>query len=130
VISGKHAEKNNHISINPQAKSMHFGIFLKTAMQSCKVTQAELATRSDVSQGAISRYLNGKASPKAEELLRISQALGVSMEFLLTGAGPGPPRAASVESGNLKLARSEAEKLARQLREAEGTAARLRSFLG
>jgi transcriptional regulator with XRE-family HTH domain len=108
---------------------MHFGIFLKTAMQSCKVTQAELATRSDVSQGAISRYLNGKASPKAEELLRISQALGVSMEFLLTGHGP-QPRVVPAESGSLKSARAEAEKLARQLREAEGTAARLRSFLG
>ena len=64
---------------------MHFGIFLKTAMQNCKVTQAELAAQSDVSQGAISRYLNGKASPKAEELLRISRALNVSMEQLLTG---------------------------------------------
>jgi transcriptional regulator with XRE-family HTH domain len=64
---------------------MQFGIFLKRAMQDLQVTQAELAARADVSQGAVSRYLNGKASPKAEELLRIAGALGVTMEWLLTG---------------------------------------------
>lgn len=56
-------------------------------MQDQKVTQAELAQRARVSQGAISRYLNRKAAPKAEELYRISMALGVTMEWLLTGEG-------------------------------------------
>lgn len=54
-------------------------------------TQADLAARADVSQGTLSRYLNGKASPKAEELLRISKALGVSMEWLLTGESTAQP---------------------------------------
>ena len=70
-----------------QAPNKHFSIFLSKAMQSCNFTQAQLAERSETTQTTISRYLSGKASPKAEELLRISQALGVSMEWLLTGNG-------------------------------------------
>lgn len=110
---------------------MHFGIFLKTAMQCGKVTQAELATKAAMSQGAISRYLNGKASPKAEELLRIAQALGVTMEYLLTGSGPAPPGASPVaDGGTLKQVRAEVQRLAGHLDQAEASMAKLRSFLG
>lgn len=109
---------------------MHFEIFLKTAMQSGKVTQAELAAKAAMSQGAISRYLNGKASPKAEELLRIAQALGVTMEYLLTGSGPGPPRTGAAEGGSIRQVKTEAERLARLLGEAEVSLSKLRSFLG
>ena len=118
---------------------MHFSIFLRTAMQNCKVTQADLAAQSDVSQGAISRYLNGKASPKAEELLRISRALNTSMEQLLTGSGQQQSQqtATPSESRPIKAAKTEAERLARllgeaehSLGEAEHSLSKLRSFLG
>lgn len=109
---------------------MHFGIFLKTAMLNCKVTQADLAAKSDVSQGAISRYLNGKASPKAEELLRISRALGVSMELLLTGQGQQQSQSPAAEAGSIRQVKTEAERLARLLGEAEQSLSKLRSFLG
>ena len=54
-------------------------------MQARNFTQAQLAEAADTTQTTISRYLCGKASPKAEELFRISKVLGVSMEWLLSG---------------------------------------------
>lgn len=110
-----------------QAENMQFGIFLRSAMQIGMITQADLATKAGISQGAISRYLNGKASPKAEELYRLVTALSVSMEWLLTGQGPSP---VPQSGGVIKQARAEAERLARELSEAEKTARRLRKLLG
>lgn len=97
-------------------------------MQNSNITQADLSAASGVSQGAISRYLNGKAAPKADELLRISQVLKTSMEYLLTGQGPSP--APPLESGSLRELKAETHKLLRQLEAVEETAKRLRSFLG
>ncbi len=109
---------------------MQFGIFLREAMQSRNITQSDLATKAGVSQGAISRYMNGKASPKAEELHRLSTALGVTMEWLLTGDGPLAARASPGDGAAIKRVKSEAERLARLLGEAEDSLGRLRSFLG
>ena len=109
---------------------MQFGINLKTAMEARGVTQVELSARAEVSQGAISRYMNDKASPKAEELLRIAASLGVSMEYLLTGLPGAPPKAALGDGAAIKRAKAEAERLARLLGEAEESIARIRSFLG
>lgn len=67
---------------------MQFGKNLAKALAEKGLTQAALAVEAGVSQGAISRYLNGKASPKAEELQRIAAVLLVPMEWLLTGQGP------------------------------------------
>lgn len=50
-------------------------------------TQAKLAASIGVSQGSVSRYLNGEW-PSAETLLRLPEALGVSGHWLLTGKGP------------------------------------------
>ena len=97
-------------------------------MHAAAVTQNELAEKAGVSQGAISRYLNDKAAPRAEELHRLSVALGVSMERLLTGQGSVP--SAPSENGNLRELKAETQKLLRQLEAVEETAARLRRFFG
>lgn len=55
---------------------------LKTLMIDKSFTQRELAMRADVAQGAISDYLRSDRSPGAAELFRLSQALGVSMDYL------------------------------------------------
>jgi len=99
-------------------------------MQINGVTQSELAERSGVSQGAISRYLNGKASPKAEELLKLADTLNVDMKWLMTGEGFSPERAAAGDGAAIKRVKTEAERLARLLGEAEGSIARIRAFLG
>jgi len=55
---------------------------LKDLMTSKSFTQKELAMRADIAQGAISDYLRSDRSPGAAELFRLSQALGVSMDYL------------------------------------------------
>ena len=105
----------------------HFFDRLDNRMKISGLNGADLAVKAGVTPTAISRYRQGRI-PAAEELLRLAQALGVSMEWLLAGIGPTPPHAES--GGHLKQAKAEAEKLARQLGEAEDTAKRLRAFLG
>lgn len=52
--------------------------------------QRALATEADVSPQAVHTYLNRGRIPKAEELYRLSRALGVTMEYLLTGENLTP----------------------------------------
>jgi transcriptional regulator with XRE-family HTH domain len=90
----------------------------------------DLAARAGMTPTAVSRYKQGRI-PAAEELHRLACAFGVTMEYLLTGHGPAPVAASAGETcGQLKQARVAAEKLARQLGEAEATARALRDFLG
>lgn len=68
-----------------QDNNSHFSIILAAAMQNREFTQSDLAKNAETSQSNISRYLSGNGMPRAEELQRIARALGVSMEYLLTG---------------------------------------------
>lgn len=47
--------------------------------------QSAFAKAAGMTQGAISHYYAGKRVPSAEMIPAISRALGVSMEYLLTG---------------------------------------------
>ena len=49
------------------------------------LTQEELAARSGISKGFLSDVENDKSSPGAEYLLRIANALGASVDYLLKG---------------------------------------------
>lgn len=60
------------------------------------LTPAELARVSGLTPTAISRYRSGSRSPSVDELLALSKAFGVKMEWLLCGeeaapSGPGGP---------------------------------------
>ena len=57
------------------------------------MTQRELCKLTGLSQGAISKYLNGKSEPKSRELRQISVALSVSMDswFEQDIRSVGPP---------------------------------------
>jgi transcriptional regulator with XRE-family HTH domain len=44
------------------------------------LTQRELSRATGVSQGTISKHINGKQMPKSRELYEISKVLGVQME--------------------------------------------------
>mgnify|MGYP001193581901 CR=1 FL=1 len=50
-------------------------------------TQDELTKRADISKGFLSDLENGKRGIGADTLLKIARALGVSLEFLMTGGG-------------------------------------------
>ena len=99
-----------------QENIMQFSIFLRAAMDTRGLKQSQLAELSDVSQGAISRYLNSRASPKAEEVIRLANALGVSIDWLLTGREPG---AANAFLGTMRAAKDIALSEGRTLEEAE-----------
>jgi transcriptional regulator with XRE-family HTH domain len=109
---------------------VHFSDRLQQLLIARGMTKAGLADLVGVSPTAIGNYCNGRI-PRADELYRIAEVFNVTMEFLMSGSGAPPPRSAGDgDGGNLKQARAEAEKLAKQLGEAEETAKRLRSFLG
>lgn len=66
-------------------------------------TQSLLASSSKVSQGSISAYVLGKRTPGAEELSKISKALGVSMGWLWGTEETSNMEASSIYLENVKL---------------------------
>jgi len=51
--------------------------------------QAELAKRLQISSSAVGMYEQGRREPSAEILVRMAKALGVSVDYLLTGVPGG-----------------------------------------
>lgn len=66
---------------------------LEQAFAASGLTQAELARSSGIDRGSISLYLSGRYRPKADKLLRLASALGVSAEWL-TGVETSPTETA------------------------------------
>lgn len=60
-----------------------FGERLRNARKSRKISQDELAKVIDVSKGTISNYENGVSFPNEEKLIKISERLNVSFDYLL-----------------------------------------------
>lgn len=56
---------------------------LSEALKARNMTPAELARRSGVDKGSISRYLSGKFEPKQSAVLSMAKALNVSPSWLL-----------------------------------------------
>lgn len=67
---------------------MNFSNRFRDLMDSSGKTQKELATALELSEGAMINYKRDSV-PKSMELYRIARFFNVSMEWLLTGAGPG-----------------------------------------
>jgi transcriptional regulator with XRE-family HTH domain len=65
-------------------------------------TQAQFAERLDTTQASISRYLNGR-QPDRETLIKIARKTNVSLDWLLTGAGPGPAERPKREPADSEL---------------------------
>lgn len=59
-------------------------------MERGSITQLSLARASGVSQAAISRYVKGLSTPSANDLCRLANQLGVSMDSLWK-SGEYPP---------------------------------------
>lgn len=68
----------------PLLTKMDFSDRFRTLVDGCGLNQAALASQLGISDSSLSNYKQGR-TPKAEELLRISEYFGVSMEWLLTG---------------------------------------------
>jgi transcriptional regulator with XRE-family HTH domain len=80
--------------MDPQAEFTSNDIFpriLLEAMTSKGWTQSQLGAACGISQGTISNYLRGKREPTGNQLRRMAMALGVTMDWLLTGEEPKYP---------------------------------------
>ena len=63
--------------------STEFGKRLGILMTETNMTQSMLAAKIDISQRAVSKWLNGKSEPSAGALLRLALYFETSADFLL-----------------------------------------------
>lgn len=63
----------------------HIGERILSRIKALHLTQVELCTLTGLSTTAMSAYCKEKRTPETTALYRISKALGVSMEWILTG---------------------------------------------
>ena len=68
-----------------------FGDRLALAREAAGLDQKGLADRLGVKRGTVARWEEDVDEPRANRLQMLSGLLGVSMRWLLTGAGDGPP---------------------------------------
>lgn len=71
---------------------------IRKRRQELGLTQERVAKDADMSKGFLSEVETGTRKPSAEYLLRISNALHVSLDFLMKGDGESPS-----ETGRLKV---------------------------
>ena len=59
------------------------GQIIKEARKDAKVTQKELADRLGIAESTLSKWENGMNSPKPDDLIRISDQLGIPLKELI-----------------------------------------------
>lgn len=69
--------------------NVSFSENLRLAINQMGITQKELGARSGLSHITISRYLSGDRRPGGDELYRMANVLGTSMEWLIGGREVG-----------------------------------------
>lgn len=83
-------DEHLHPDAHPAQPAALFGARLRQARQAANdgtgLGQSELAARIGVTQGAISDYERGRRQPNLDLLAEIGRVLGVSVDWLLTGA--------------------------------------------
>lgn len=60
-----------------------FGDNLRDVMESAEITQRELADRTGLSEGTISRYINKQSMPGVKAIINIAYVLDCSMDDLI-----------------------------------------------
>lgn len=61
---------------------------LKTARQDKNLTQQELATETGINVGQISHYETGHSRPGPDNIVKLSRALGRSIDWLMSAEDP------------------------------------------
>jgi transcriptional regulator with XRE-family HTH domain len=67
---------------------MTFGARLKEVRKNKNMTQKQLGKLSKIQHSSISEYESETTEPSGKNLFKIAQALGVSVEYLMTGKNP------------------------------------------
>ena len=62
-----------------------FTMNLKKLMIERKMTAADIARKTGMTQAALSRYINGKRTPNINSVIKIAKALNVPIELLMKG---------------------------------------------
>lgn len=68
-----------------KCRNVNFSERLSELMESSGLKQKEIAEKTGLTASALIHYKNGRHSPGAEELYRLSEFFGCSMKWLLTG---------------------------------------------
>ncbi len=67
-----------------------FGHVIYSARKARNLRQSDLAELSGIAQADISRIERGQVAPTTQTLLKLTTALGVEIQFVLTEAGTAP----------------------------------------
>ena len=81
----------------PNIYDMEFGRRMETLMESSKESINSFAQRIGVSPPTVARWIKGEADPTRTNLIKISQTMGVNLEWLALGIG-GPNQANSPQN--------------------------------
>ena len=90
-----------------------FGYRLRMAIKSSKYTQKKLSDLIRIDQDTLTNYIKGKTKPNADVISKISNALQISTDWLLTGndsqcrgaCGPGQTHLSKEEANLLQMYR-------------------------
>lgn len=96
-------------------------IFSDLIKQSC-LSQVEIAERTGIHKQTINRYVNGKSLPGWSELVKLSDAMGCSMDSFRTGILTAPTVDIQADVGKL-------EQMKPIIRELGSVVSRLTSFI-
>ncbi len=94
----------------------NFGDSLRKVRENLKLSQSDLANRSGLQPSAISHFETGNRSPSFENLKRLSEALGISIDYLLgrsTQLGTVTPVAEQIFRDFSKMTANDQESLAK-----------------
>ena len=64
-------------------KKATFSERIKTALKMNGITQQELAERTNINKGNMSRYVNGNANPKIDKIELMANVLGIDGAWLM-----------------------------------------------
>lgn len=69
---------------------VNLGERILTLRQERGISQADLASRLDVSRQAVSKWEKGQSSPDTVKLIQLAELFDVEVEYLATGIKPQP----------------------------------------
>ena len=84
---------NRFLLIFVYLKNMSFGENLKQVLAYSGISKKELAVKAGIHKRAIDTYVRTKSSmPPADTAVKIAKALGVTVEYLVTGEDESVPK--------------------------------------
>lgn len=89
---------------NRESRAENLGDRVRRLRRQRNWTQDQLATEAKLSKSFISEVESGTSQPRGPVLVRIATALGASLDFLMTGREPAPPKPAGPVQVPLELA--------------------------